>query len=191
MGTMREQVAGLLHRAGLLGVAMRLRHFTPIPTLGIVTYHHIQDHSPEYSFDPSVADATPEQFRRQMVTLARYCTPIGIADLVRAVEGEPLPDNAVMVTFDDGYRSCHDVALPILREVGVRATFFISTAFVSERKLYWWERIALLFSLTGRERTTLEYPEAIAIEVRDPASRNESVSASSGLPRSRPTTPIG
>jgi hypothetical protein len=25
-----------------------------------------------------------------------------------------------MVTFDDGYRSCHDVALPILRAVGMR-----------------------------------------------------------------------
>ena len=41
--------------------------------------------------------------------------------LLHKLEGAPLPKNPVMVTFDDGYRSCHDVALPILRAVGMRA----------------------------------------------------------------------
>ena len=61
-----------------------------------------------------------------MEMLARYGTPIGIDELVRALDGAPLPKNPVMVTFDDGYRSCHDVALPILRAVGMRATFFVA-----------------------------------------------------------------
>src|SRR6188768_4052440 len=99
-------------------------------------------------FDAGVADATPTQFRRQMEMLARYGTPIGIDELCRALDGAPLPKNPVMVTFDDGYRSCHDVALPILRAVGVRATLFVSTSFIEERRLYWWERIALAVSQT-------------------------------------------
>src|SRR6187431_3322447 len=138
---MRERVAGLLHKAGILGAAMQLRRLVPMPALGIITYHHIDDHEPGYAFDPNVADATRAQFRRQIELLARHGTPISIDDLLRALEGGPLPKNPVMVTFDDGYRSCHDVALPILRAVGVRATFFIATSFVTERRLYWWERI--------------------------------------------------
>jgi peptidoglycan/xylan/chitin deacetylase (PgdA/CDA1 family) len=47
-----------------------------------------------------------------------------------------------MITFDDGYRSCRDIALPILEDLGVPATFFIATAFASGGKLYWWEQIA-------------------------------------------------
>jgi peptidoglycan/xylan/chitin deacetylase (PgdA/CDA1 family) len=152
---------------------MELRRHTPAPVLSIITYHHVADHDPAYPYDGNVADATPAQFRRQMETLARYGTPIGIDDLIRAVAGGPLPKNPVMVTFDDGYRSCHDVALPILRAVGVRATFFIATSFVNERRLYWWERIAVMLDQAKRKRragasavaTVIHYPSRIEIDL--------------------------
>ena len=146
---------------------MGLRRLTPVPTLSIVTYHHIANDEVGYPYDPTISDATPVQFRRQLELLARYCTPIGIEELVRAVDGAPLPKNPVMVTFDDGYRSCHDVALPILRAVGVKATFFISTSFVTERRLYWWERIALLIGRAKHQRASITYPEAIELDRRD------------------------
>src|SRR5213075_2805424 len=109
-------------------------------------------------YDPGVADATPVQFRRQMEMLARYGTPIGIDDLVRALDGAPLPKNPVMVTFDDGYRSCHEVALPILRQVGMRAVFFIATSYINERRLYWWEKIAVALSQARVATARLTYP---------------------------------
>jgi peptidoglycan/xylan/chitin deacetylase (PgdA/CDA1 family) len=164
---MRERVAELLHRAGALGAMMGLRRLTPVPTLSIVTYHHVAPEDASYPYDPSIADATPEQFRRQLELLARYCTPIGIEELVRAIDGAPLPKNPVMVTFDDGYRSCHDVALPILRAVGVKATFFISTSFITERRLYWWERIALLVGRAKHQRASITYPEPLELDRRD------------------------
>ena len=168
---MRERLAGLLQRSGALGAVMQLRRYVPVPNLSIVTYHHVAEQDPTYPYDPDVADATPAQFRRQMETLAKYCTPIGIEELIRAVEGEPLPKNPVMVTFDDGYRSCHDVTLPILRAVGVRATFFVSTSFIEERRLYWWERIALMMAQTKLERVTIAYPDTLELELRDPRAR--------------------
>jgi peptidoglycan/xylan/chitin deacetylase (PgdA/CDA1 family) len=166
---MRERVAEWLHKTGALRAVMELRRHTPVPMLSIVTYHHVADHHPAYPYDPDVADASPAQFRRQMETLARYGTPVGIDDLVAALAGAPLPKNPVMVTFDDGYRSCHDVALPILRAVGIRATFFIATSFVSERRLYWWERISLMLGQARRKakRTTVElsYPHKLVLEL--------------------------
>ncbi|CAN5878200.1 polysaccharide deacetylase family protein [soil metagenome] len=148
---------------------MKVREFAPFPTLSIVTYHNIADH--ELTFPhPEVIDATPRQFRSQMEILGRYCTPITIDDLVRALDGAPLPKNAVMVTFDDGYSSCHDVALPILRELGIPATFFIATQFVEERRLYWWERIALLVA-NGTKRGRIAYPSRMELMPRDSATR--------------------
>jgi peptidoglycan/xylan/chitin deacetylase (PgdA/CDA1 family) len=164
---MRERLAGWLHRTGAFGAVMQLRRLAPIPQLSIVTYHHIADDDPAYPYDASIYDATPAQFRRQMEMLARYGTPIGIDELVRAVDGEPLPKNPVMVTFDDGYLSCHDVALPILRAVGMRATFFVSTSFVTERRLYWWERISLLVGRAKKQRVKLTYPTEVVVDVRD------------------------
>ena len=168
---MRERVATLLHQSGALGAVMAVRRRVPVPTLGILTYHHVADDDPAYRFDPDVPDATPAQFRRQLEILARYCTPIGIDELVRALAGAALPPNPVMVTFDDGYRSCHDTALPILRAVGVRATFFVSTSFISERRLYWWERIALILAEARRDTATLRYPRRVELDRRDPALR--------------------
>jgi peptidoglycan/xylan/chitin deacetylase (PgdA/CDA1 family) len=165
--SMRERLAGWLHRTGAFGAVMQLRKFAPIPQLSIVTYHHIADDDPAYPYDASIYDATPAQFRRQMEMLARYGTPIGIDELVRAVDGAPLPKNPVMVTFDDGYLSCHDVALPILRAVGMRATFFVSTTFITERRLYWWERISLLVSRATQPRVKLTYPKEVVVDTRD------------------------
>ena len=165
---MRERVAALLHRAGALGAVMQLRRFAPVPTLSIVTFHHIAEDDPNYPYDPTISDANPAQFRRQIELLARYCTPIGIEELVGALDGRPLPNNPVMVTFDDGYLSCHDTVLPILRAVGVRATFFISTSFITERRLYWWERITLLLNRAKTRRATITYPETVELELGDP-----------------------
>jgi peptidoglycan/xylan/chitin deacetylase (PgdA/CDA1 family) len=151
---------------------MELRRLAPVPLLSIVTYHHIADQDESYPYDPNVADANPAQFRRQMETLARYGTPIGVDELVRALNGAPLPKNPVMVTFDDGYRSCHDVALPILRAVGVRATFFVATSFISERRLYWWERIALLLKKATHKQITLRYPTWIALDAASPKAHD-------------------
>jgi peptidoglycan/xylan/chitin deacetylase (PgdA/CDA1 family) len=170
---MRERVADVLHRAGALHALMRIRGISAVPaTISIVTYHHIADQDPTYLYDHGVADATPVQFRRQMELLCRYGTPIGMDDLVRAVEGAPLPKNPVMVTFDDGYRSCHDVALPILRAVGMRATFFVATNYVADRKLYWWERIAIVLTQTRIASATLMYPHRLEIEAKHPRAQN-------------------
>jgi peptidoglycan/xylan/chitin deacetylase (PgdA/CDA1 family) len=160
-----------MHRAGALQALMQLRRIAPVPsTVSILTYHHVAAQDTAYPYDGGVADAEPEQFRRQMEMLARYGTPIGIDELVRAVEGAPLPKNPVMVTFDDGYRSCHDVALPILRAVGMRATFFVASGFINDRKLYWWERIAIILSQARRHTASITYPRPFEIDRRAPTA---------------------
>ncbi|HEY4242114.1 MAG TPA: polysaccharide deacetylase family protein [Kofleriaceae bacterium] len=165
---MRERVAGILQRAGALGAAMRLRKLGPVGTLSVLTYHHVAERDPAYPYDPGVADATPAQFRRQLEAIGKYATIVGIDELCRALEGEPLPKNAVMITFDDGYRSCHDTALPILKSLGMKAVFFIATSFISERRLYWWEKIALILSQAKQERASIAYPEPRELDRTDP-----------------------
>lgn len=173
-GGRRERLVDALDRAGVFRGVMQLRRFAPLPIVGIATFHHVHDVAADpggYPYDPDVADATPQQFRRRLEILARIGTPIGMSELLCGLDGAPLPPNPVMITFDDGYRSCHDVALPILRELGIPATFFIATSFVSQRRLYWWERIALVLNAARRPRAKLSYPAPIEVDARDPATR--------------------
>jgi peptidoglycan/xylan/chitin deacetylase (PgdA/CDA1 family) len=163
-----------LNRVGLFRRVMQLRRLAPMPIVSIVTFHHVHDvaeHPDGYPYDPDVADATPRQFRRHLETLARIGTPIGMTDLLRGLGGAALPSNPMMITFDDGYRSCHDVVLPILQALGIPATFFVATSFVTERRLFWWERIALALHTARTPRARLTYPWPIEIDVRDPAAR--------------------
>ena len=75
-----------------------------------------------------------------------------------------------MITFDDGYKSCREVALPILKSVGLPAVFFVATSFVNDRLLYWWERIALILSTAEVVRATITYPKQLEIIALDPTA---------------------
>jgi peptidoglycan/xylan/chitin deacetylase (PgdA/CDA1 family) len=163
--SIKGRIAAALHKAGALDAVLKARATIRTPLLSVLTYHHVQDPRPGYPFDPDVADATPAQFKRQLETLARHFNVIGIEELIAGLDGTPLPPNPAMITFDDGYRSCLDVALPILREVGVRAVFFVASHFVAERRLYWWERIAYTVASRGRDRITLTYPQRIELDL--------------------------
>lgn len=53
---------------------------------------------------------------------------ITFADLVEnQLNGKPIPDNAIVLTFDDGWKSQYDFALPILEKYKLTGTFFIIT----------------------------------------------------------------
>jgi len=60
------------------------------------------------------------------------------------------------LTFDDGYRDNFDVAVPILRERNIPATFFIPTAFLESPRLPWWDHVAYVIKQTQMLRLTLE-----------------------------------
>jgi peptidoglycan/xylan/chitin deacetylase (PgdA/CDA1 family) len=58
---------------------------------------------------------------------------IGCAALVAALEdGSELPPRAVTVTFDDAYLDNFELALPLLRRLGVPATFFVPTDYIGK-----------------------------------------------------------
>ena len=70
--------------------------------LVVLAYHAIDD---------------PARFADQLDHLAVTATPVPLDAVVDSVHGRrALPDRAVLITFDDGARSVHDEALPLLRE---------------------------------------------------------------------------
>jgi peptidoglycan/xylan/chitin deacetylase (PgdA/CDA1 family) len=49
-----------------------------------------------------------------------------------ALKDGRLPSRAALVSFDDGYRDNHDVALPILLRHGMQAVFFVATGYLGD-----------------------------------------------------------
>jgi peptidoglycan/xylan/chitin deacetylase (PgdA/CDA1 family) len=61
-------------------------------------------------------------------------------------EGRPLPERAVVLTFDDGWEEQFETAAPIVRRYGLRATFFVVTSYVGHREFLSWDQIRTLVS---------------------------------------------
>lgn len=66
-----------------------------------------------------------------------------------------LPKNAILLTFDDGFREMHDVVAPILLNKGVSATFFINSNFTDNKELCYQHKASLLIKyLPGMSHVT-------------------------------------
>lgn len=128
----RQRLAQLCQRSGMLSVLERLRR-SPCGEVRILAYHRVLETAPpgDFSFDVELVSATARSFREQVSWLATHMHPMRLDEVLALVDqGRPLPPRAVVITFDDGYDDNYRVAYPILREFGVPAVFFVSTAHV-------------------------------------------------------------
>ncbi|HKY35749.1 MAG TPA: polysaccharide deacetylase family protein [Polyangiaceae bacterium] len=169
----REQFAELLHRSGGLRALLALRSSRSSDWLSILTYHRFPSESGVEHFDDGVIDATVQEFETHVSCLKRHFTIVGADELRALGSGKKLPPHPVAITFDDGYLDCYAQALPILQRHGCKAIFFVATSIITERKLYWWDRIAYLVKHCQQERLLLRYP--IPLEIVLDANRSQTI----------------
>lgn len=108
-------------------------------TLPILCYHQFtHDDRASHQLELAARD-----FERQLQYLAEngYQT-LAMADIEAILaRGEPIPDKAVALTIDDGYRSVYDVAWPLLQRYEARATLFIYPDFIGGGKALSWAQL--------------------------------------------------
>lgn len=128
----RQILASILYRTRLIAGFSMLRSAL-VRDLRILAYHRVLsiDDEDSFEFDLELVSTSQEDFRQQISLLARRYNPISFSDVIGAIEtGKALPPRPVIVTFDDGYDDNYRIAFPILRELGVPATFFVSTGHI-------------------------------------------------------------
>lgn len=115
-------------------VRQALAAMVPPSALRIVCYHSICDHHP---FLPRYLYVSPKTFRRHLELFASEFDVIRPDEVGRTSVRRPL-----LITFDDGLIDNWDVAVPLLREFGWSATFFIPTLpLVAADDLLWTHKL--------------------------------------------------
>ena len=161
------KVDRLVRTAGRIGFDGVLASLARRPGLLVLAYHRIGEADGQF-FDDELFSATADGFRDQLRYLARHFSVLDASAVLKAMRGGrlELDTPSALVTFDDGYRDNCEVALPILRELGLPAVFFIAAGYVDSPRLTWWDRVAYIVKRTERPSLALTYPEPLTIDVR-------------------------
>jgi peptidoglycan/xylan/chitin deacetylase (PgdA/CDA1 family) len=96
---------------------------------------------------PSKPGAGVAGLARQLKRLKQIATVVPLEPALSALDaGEPLPPRAVALTFDDGYQDNLDLAVPLLKHLGLPSTFFLVPGLLSKEVRPWWEVLAWAFA---------------------------------------------
>ena len=122
--------------------------------LTVVMYHYIRDFA--RSRYPRINGLDVAGFRRQLDHFEARHVIVRMEDVIAAIRGDSvLPENAVLLTFDDGYAEHYDVAFPILHDRGLQGSFFPPVAPVRDGALLDVNRVHFILA-------SAESPEALA-----------------------------
>jgi peptidoglycan/xylan/chitin deacetylase (PgdA/CDA1 family) len=84
-------------------------------------------------------------------------------------ERQSLPPKAFAVTFDDGFLNNLTVAAPILADLGIPATFYVTTDFIASNRMSWIDRIE--YVLEPAPPGALSLPWAVRAPFDDDATK--------------------
>ena len=95
----------------------------------VLNYHRVEGRDP--------ISKPREEFTRDIGYLARKYRCISFAEMIEQLQsGKGLRRTCRVITFDDGYRDNFTGAFPALADVGVPATFFVSTGLIGTDRIF-------------------------------------------------------
>lgn len=82
---------------------------------------------------------SPERFRDHLAMLSAERRVLALEDLPGLIESGSTPRFATAITFDDGYLDNLAAAAPLLEQVGLPATLFVTTGAIGSGKPFPWD----------------------------------------------------
>ena len=145
----------VLYSTGLYPMLWRARSRREPFTI-VVTYHRVvADHSAASDGFDIERGISASNFERQMRFLIRHFNPVKASQAQQCINQEI----QFAVTLDDGYEDNYLIAAPILKKLGIPATFYVISDFVGTDRLFWWEQIADM--MRGSDLPKLDMQAAI------------------------------
>ena len=115
------------------------------PTSLYLPYHHLVSNKKVPHIDHLYPYKNENQFIKDLDYLLKHFSPIEVEEVLNCLnENRPFPKNSFLITFDDGLKEIYDVVSPILEKKGVPAVFFLNTAYIDNKRLFYRFKISLL-----------------------------------------------
>lgn len=142
---------------GLARVFARANRLHPV----VLAFHGVTSEAPGHLCNHQGKHLHLPIFIRLMEHLREWYTPVPLSRISAWLGGRAeLPEGAVAVTFDDGYRNVLENAAPVLSGLGIPATVYVVTSFVEKGELVWTDKIVSALAATSRKRLELAHGES-------------------------------
>ncbi len=106
--------------------------------VAIIMYHRV---CPEVDYWSDLELST-QAFETHIDYFRHKFEVIPLSEIARCIHQErSLPEKAVAITFDDGYKDNYLHAYPILKKYQVPATIFLTSGHIGENSLFWQNKI--------------------------------------------------
>lgn len=131
----RDGVKGLVKSlGGRLVFLAQLHKLTLRDVVPVVTFHRVSKGRPGDSLTCSLAD-----FRSFCRFFADHFKVVPLNRVVQMLSNREPFTRELAITFDDGYRDNFELAAPVLKELHLPATFFVTTDFIGSEIVPWWD----------------------------------------------------
>ena len=105
----------------------------------IIYYHEVVEDGEGFSYQK----IEKSRFESQM----KYLSDHGYHTLLFSEIEHTLPDKAVIVSFDDGFKSVYENAAPIMKKYGIKGNVYLPTKYISKDEHFMtWEMVKTLVS---------------------------------------------
>ncbi|MFQ5628582.1 MAG: polysaccharide deacetylase family protein [bacterium] len=119
-----------------IGIFAIIRKLTPNPRAAILRYHAIVDNDDNDYANPSIC-LSKKSFERHVKYFSQKYNVVSLDTVIKTLQdGKPLPVNAVVFTFDDGYAD-NFIAAQILKKYRATGTFYLTAACIDRREPFW------------------------------------------------------
>jgi peptidoglycan/xylan/chitin deacetylase (PgdA/CDA1 family) len=153
--TIRRQVKKAFFKSGLQGW---LRWGFPSHHPVIVRYHSVSQGNDLVSNGITVP---PAVFEQQVCYFAKHFRPILMDTLIDCVQNrQPFPENAIVLTFDDGYADNYKAAR-ILKKYRMTGVFYVTAGCIESEERFWVGEIHHLLGKTTKNGVRLRVRDKV------------------------------
>jgi peptidoglycan/xylan/chitin deacetylase (PgdA/CDA1 family) len=160
----------LLYHCGFFHL---LRALFPNRKVAILRYHAVVDPGENFYTTPSIS-LSVRAFEQQVRYFAKRYRILSLDEVIDALRTrKPLPPNAVVFTFDDGYAD-NFLAAQILKKYGGSGTFYLTANCVDRKEPLWLAELHCLIRSARVPKLSLQYNGArTELSLADEAGRQE------------------
>jgi glycosyltransferase involved in cell wall biosynthesis/peptidoglycan/xylan/chitin deacetylase (PgdA/CDA1 family) len=116
--------------------------------INILAYHRVNNDC----FDPLNMNIEISTFEKQIRYIKRHYKVITLSKAVEILkEHKEIPENLIVITFDDGYKDFYLNAYPILSKYKIPAVLFLSIGAIEQKHVLWFDTVVSVIKMTKKE----------------------------------------